>query len=109
LGRQEEIRSKGFNMFRDPYIDEYSKIKVGVRPLQDAILSLGALKKLDKTYNNKNEILKALADKDIEKLREISNYFYRTSGLYYRACNYFSTMYRYDWYITPEVYDTKVK
>lgn len=96
-------------MFRDPRIDEYNKIKVGVRPLEDAILSLGALKKLDKTYNNKNEILKALADRDIEKLRDISNYFYRTSGLYYRACNYFSTMYRYDWYITPEVYDTKVK
>ena len=96
-------------MFRDPMIDQYNAIKVGVKPLQDAILSLGALKKLDKTYNNKAEILKALADKDIEKLRDISNYFYRTSGLYYRACNYFATMYRYDWYITPEVYDTKVK
>ena len=42
-------------------------------------------------------------------LREVSNYFYRVSGIYQRACNYFAFMYRYDWYISPEVYDDKVK
>ena len=58
---------------------------------------------------NKNLILKALADHDIATLREVSKYFYRTSGIYARACNYFANMYRYDWYVVPEVYDKKTK
>ena len=49
--------------------------------------------------------MKALGENDIETLREISKYFYRTSGIYERTCNYFATLYRYDWYIVPEVYD----
>ena len=105
---QESIRAKGFNMTRDPAVELYSAIKVGVKKLEDSILELGSLKKVEKSYSNKIEILKALGDNDIEKLRDISNYFYRTNGVYFRACNYFSTMYRYDWYITPEVYDQKI-
>ena len=65
--------------------------------------------KLNRNLGSKNTILKALADQDVATLREISNYFYRTSGIYQRACNYFATMYRYDWYIVPEVYDEKLK
>lgn len=42
-------------------------------------------------------------------LRQISNYFYKTSGIYQRVCNYFATMYRYDWYVVTEVYDKSVK
>ena len=95
-------------MTRDPAVELYSAIKVGVKKLEDSILELGSLKKVEKSYSNKIEILKALGDNDIEKLRDISNYFYRTNGVYFRACNYFSTMYRYDWYITPEVYDQKI-
>jgi hypothetical protein len=48
-------------------------------------------------------------DNDLEKLREISNYFYKTSGIYQRVCNYAATMYRYDWYVVPEIYDEKIK
>ena len=29
--------------------------------------------------------------------------------MYERLCKYFSTLYRYDWYITPYVIDDKVK
>ena len=57
---------------------------------------------------NKNAILKALADNDISELRALSNYFYQTSGIYQKVCNYFATMYRFDWYVVPEVYDDKV-
>ena len=39
---------------------QFAKVKVGVKSLQDAILNLDSLKQLDKTYTNKNEILKAL-------------------------------------------------
>ena len=54
-------------------------------------------------------IYRALADNDAQTLRDISNYFYKTSGIYSRVCNYFATLYRYDWYVVPESYDEKVK
>ena len=87
----------------------YGKIKVGVKSLNNATIALGSLAEANKNYGDKRIILKALAEQDVDKLREISNYFYRTSGIYQRACNYFATMYRYDWYIVPEVYETQPK
>ena len=87
----------------------YGKIKVGVKSLEDATINLGALKMTNTNFNNKSVIMKALAENDIETLRAISRYFYRTSGIYERTCNYFANMYRYDWYIVPEVYDDDVQ
>ena len=87
----------------------YSKMKIGVKTLEDAILNLGSLKNSNKKYTNKDQILKAIAENDLSFLREVSNYFYRISGIYQRACNYFASMYRYDWYIMPEIYDDKIK
>lgn len=31
------------------------------------------------------------------------------NGIYQRACDYFAFLYRYDWYVAPEVYDSSVK
>ena len=104
ISRQDAIHTKGFNMGT-----QYGKIKVGVKTLDDAVINLGSLAKNDKVLANKGAIFRALKDNDIEKLREISNYFYKTSGIYSRVCNYFATMYRYDWYVVPEVYDEKIK
>lgn len=87
---------------------EFGKIKVGRKTLQDVAIDLNILKQSNKNYNNKMTILKALANNDVPALRKISNYFYRTNGIYFRICNYFSQMYRYDWYIVDEVYDKKV-
>ena len=42
-------------------------------------------------------------------MRDISNYFYRMSGIYQKACNTIANMYRYDWYVVPEVYDESIK
>ena len=86
----------------------YGKIKVGVKTLSDATLNLGSLYVANKNYGDKATIMKALANNDIALLREISKFFYRTSGIYERTCNYFASMYRYDWYIVPEVYDETV-
>ena len=86
---------------------EFGKIKVGRKTLDDVALDLSTLKQANKNYNNKAAVLKALANKDVATLREISNYFYRTSGIYFRICNYFAQMYRYDWYIVDEIYDEK--
>lgn len=87
----------------------YGKIKIGTKSLEDAVLNLGSIQKETRNTINKSVIYRALIDNDLEKLREISNYFYKTSGIYQRICNYFATMYRYDWYVVPEVYDEKVK
>jgi hypothetical protein len=93
----------------DDSVTSYGKIKVGMKSLGDATLALGSLCEANRNYGDKKTILKALADQDATILRKISNYFYRTSGIYQRACNYFATMYRYDWYIVPEVYVDKEK
>lgn len=87
----------------------YGKIKIGTKTLEDAVLNLGSIQKETKSTISKGVIYRALADNDVEKLREISNYFYKSSGIYQRVCNYFATMYRYDWYVVPEVYDEGVK
>lgn len=87
----------------------YGKMKVGSQTLDDATLNLGALKNGNKNLANKALIMKALAEQDLTTLRAVSNYFYRTSGIYQRVCNYFASMYRYDWYIVPEVYDESIK
>ena len=56
-------------------------------------------------YVNKNVIYQALAKNDLEELRNISNFFYNTNGLYKIICNYFAFLYRYDWYVVPEIYE----
>ena len=96
-------------MYQNAETTTYGKIKVGVKSLDSATLILGSLAEANKNYADKKVILKALADQDIITLRKISNYFYRTSGIYQRACKYFATMYRYDWYIVPEIYVDKTK
>ena len=116
IDRQNEIRSKGFNMingripYEDPMIqNQYGKIKVNTKILDDAVLDLGAIPKIKKHYGNKTYILKAIAERNLPLMREISNYFYNTSGIYSRVCDYYAYLYRYDWYIVPEVLDDSVK
>lgn len=110
--RQEEIRKKGFRMGRAYYEGpplNNASIKIGKQTLQDAILDLGYLRKVNGKLGNKHLVLKALWEKDLDTLREISNYFYRTNGIYFRVVNSFATLFRYDWYVAPEVLDEKVK
>ena len=102
------IRAKGFDMMQRPQT-EYGQIKSGTKQLADAVINLGAIEKSTKGYVSKGVVLKALFDNDVVKLREISNYFYKTNGIYQRLCNYVATMYRYDWYVVPEVYKEGTK
>ena len=112
--RQQEIKDKGFNLIgsgirtapRDFDIfdeDNYAKIRVGVRQLDDAILNLGTYRKVRAQYGDKSFILRAIYKHDYETLRNISDYFYEASGIYYRLCRYLAFLYRYDWYITPYI------
>lgn len=113
--RQDAIREKGFSFSgnRDG-TTEYGKIKVGVKTLEDAVINLGSYKKLWKKYGetarfyDKFEILRAIAEKDYHKIRVISDFFYRTNGIYQRIVNYYATMYRWDWYTIPTIFDDTI-
>ena len=102
--RMKEIKSKGFQMTsndtRDPYETynptEFSKIKVGLQTLKDATINIGTYKRIDPRLSNKETILKAIATNDLETMRDVSNFFYRVSGIYNRLCRYLAYMYRYD-------------
>ena len=91
----------------EPYAEnnvyDFSRIKIGLQHLDDAILDLGSLKQADRTYGDKKVILRALAKKDYDTLRAASNYFYEVSGIYERLCKYFAFLYRYDWYVVPYI------
>lgn len=108
--RQDEIRSKGFDITRSNMRGyegpiDYGKIKVGTKTLDDAVLNLGSLPKIRHDFANKNFILQAISERNLPLIREISNYFYNTNGIYSKVCDYVSYLYRYDWYITTEIKD----
>ena len=111
--RQEEIRAKGFDITGGVRRDydgplEYNSIKVGAKTLEDAVLNLGSIRKVHRHYGDKATILKAMGERNLLLMRDISNYFYNTNGIYSRVCDYFAYLYRYDWYIAPEIFDEKV-
>ena len=80
---------------------DFAKIRVGVKSLSDATLKLGDFKKVNPILANKQEVLRAIHFGDYNKMRDISNYFYKISGIYQRLCRYMAYMYRYDWLVTP--------
>ena len=82
---------------------DYSKIRVGAKKLEDAILNIGEYKRINPTLGDKREVLMAINTGDIERMRQISNFFYKTSGIYSRLCRYMAYLYKYDWFITPYI------
>jgi hypothetical protein len=91
--------------------NEYKRIKVGVKHLEDATLNLGTIRQASPNhgFTNKNYIVQCLMRNDIQELRAISNFYYSINGIYERVCNYFAFLYRYDWYVAPEIFDDSVK
>ena len=119
INRVEQIKAKGFNMSRNDSAEEvsiintpladFSKIKVGLKTLDDAIVNLSDFNKVDRRLADKNEVLRAIHNNDYETMREISNFFVKTSGIYSRLCRYMAYLYRYDWMITPYINSETVK
>ena len=116
INRKEEIKKKGFKMsFVDSTSNsetqnsfvpvDFSKVRVGAKTLEDAILDLGNYQKVDKRLARREAILKSLYDNDYAEMREISKFYFETSGIYSRLCKYMAYMYRYDWMVTPYVND----
>lgn len=112
--KQEYIHSKGFNMIAAAAVEEepyeytskdYAKLKMGIKYIEDAIIDLGTIRKVNRNYGDKTYILNAISQRQYSTLREISAAFYEISGLYQRFCRYMATLYRYDWCVT--VYQDK--
>jgi len=83
-----------------PEVD-FSQIRVGAHKLSDASLEISQYEKASRELGKKENVLKAIAELNYEKMREISNFFYRVSGIYKRLIDYMAGLYRYDWFATP--------
>ena len=117
--RQEEIRAKGFTIsqgeaeksihYREGWsgFQNFNKIKLNSQTLDDAILNLGSFRKVNPRLADKRTVLRAIDTYDLKTMREISDFFYKTSGIYARILRYMAFMYCYDWYVTPYVNDDK--
>ena len=117
IDRMAEIKRKGFNMVgSEDYLSssdfegyvpvDFAKIRVGVKSVSDAILKLGDFRRVNPNLADKRQVLDAIHFGDLEKMRSISNYFYKISGIYQRLCRYMAYMYRYDWLVTPYYSDS---
>ena len=77
--RQEEIRSKGFNIVDTRYKQgyegplDYNSIKVGMKKLEDAVLNLGSLRRIpNRGLGDKCVVLRAIAERNLPLMRSIS-------------------------------------
>ena len=86
---------------------DFSQIKVGAKTLHDAVISLGEYSKISERLTKKESILNSLYQNNYAEMREISKFFYETSGIYSRLCKYMAYMYRYDWMVTPYINEEK--
>ena len=108
--RQKEIHNKGFDMLHAPIdespssVNRYARLKLSRRSYSDAVVDLRHYEKMDRRqFRSKDFIMQALMNNDVPTLRAISRYYYKTNGIYQKVVNYFSTTYRYDWYMVPEL------
>ena len=89
-------------LYTDPF--EFAKLKIGAKKISDDItVDLNQFKKINPRLGDRDAVLKAINNGQYEKMREISDFFYKTSGIYSRLCRYMAFMYRYDWLITPYI------
>ena len=113
IDRMARIKAKGFKMdiasdTSEKYIPtDFSKIKVGLQTLEDAVISYGSLTKTNPRLADKSKVLDAINNGDVPTMREISNFFFKTSGIYARLCRYMAYIYKYDWFVTPYVDECK--
>ena len=74
---------------------DFSKIKIGLKTLEDAILTVGDYQKNSGSLASKAKIFQAMKNNDYYSMFQISNYFFHVSGIY-------------DWMVTPQFDKEKV-
>lgn len=82
---------------------DYGKIRLGLKTVDDATFNIGSYYKLSHEYGDKQYVLNAINSYNLSKMRAISNFYYKTSGIYSRLLRYIAYLHRYDWMITPVV------
>lgn len=87
-----------------PHLD-FNKINLVEETINDAILEVGVLRKADRNLTDEERILKAIANNDVVYLRQVSEFFFRGSGIYARMISYLANIYRYDWFLVPHLHD----
>ena len=118
--RKNEVKTRNFNIvanqidaepkstgYQEPPSIDFAKIRMGAKTVDDAIYTLGDLKKVNPRCADKHYVLKAIATYDVKAMREISDFFFKISGIYQRIIRYMAFMYRYDWFLTPLVNEDK--
>ena len=115
---QQQIHEKGFNMLTGPRqsgeyaspSSNFNKIKIGSELAQHVAYYLETtdFKKGNARYGDRDYVVQCISKNDIKTLREISDYYYRMSGIYNRLIKYFAFTYNYDWTLTPIMGEGKV-
>lgn len=90
-------------------IVDYSKLRVGLKQLEDAVYELNEFKRINPRYGDKKFVLDAINSCRYDTLRDISNFFFKTSGIYKRLCKYMAYLYKYDYIVTPYIGTEKKK
>ncbi len=109
LERQKIIHDKGFVMTSNNrgQVVDYAQVRIGNGPhkkASDVSVNLQtALSAVDSAYTDKQVILTAIRDKDAATMREISDFYFETSGVYKRDVEYLAKLYRYDYYLVPHI------
>ena len=107
-----EKHQRDFRLYADsnpPTSIDFSKIKVGKSTLKGEISTLINYYKTRNRVYDKEAIELAVQRHDVKEMRRISRYFFEISGIYSRLCRYMAYLYRYDWLVTPQRYDDKIK
>ena len=121
IDRKKRIKEKGFRFLSYQESEEqnmddaltngnltnFNSIRVGVKKLSDATYTYGTLKQINSDFADKKSVLEAIYSKNYSKMRDISNFFFESSGIYSRLCRYMAYLYRYDWLVTPYIYNEK--
>lgn len=76
IDRMAYIKQKGFDMVQatdslnnDFVPIDFSKVRIGVKTVSDAILKLGDLKKVNPTLGDKVNVLRAIHSGDLSRMR----------------------------------------
>lgn len=113
------VRDKSQRDFRLVQADEspqesmdmnFNKIKIGGVPFRDdVVLDTDYRKNFRKPRGHRRDVERALENRDLSALQELSRHWFLKSGIYGRLCRYMAYLYRYDWFVIPIQYDEKIK
>jgi hypothetical protein len=89
---------------------DFNKMRISGTTYRDDVVI--DVKKLNERRAKKTQLReryeRAVEQGNHNELREISNYFFTKSGIYSRLCRYMAFLYRYDWIVVPQRFNSKI-